>query len=376
MNDHRNASVEIDRAAMSDLVDLLRENGYRVIGPTVREGAIVLADLESADQLPWGWGVEVGPGTYRLRRRDDGAAFGHSTGPQSWKQYLLPSREKLWEADRADGFVPVEPVRERPRYAFLGVRPCDLRSIQILDRVLTGGRHTDENYASRRYDLFTVVVECTEPGDVCFCASMGTGPHAGPGFDLAMVELTGANRHVFVATAGSDRGAEVLASLPQRPAGASLEAAARSAVDDAANRMGRAMPDTDLHRLLADNRDSARWDDVAERCLSCANCTLVCPTCFCTSTEEVTDLSGDHTERWQRWDSCFDLQYSYIHGGSVRASPRSRYRQWISHKLSTWYDQFDSSGCVGCGRCIAWCPVGIDITAEATALHADEEAPS
>lgn len=373
MNARVPAPIEIDRPGLASLVEKLRTDGYRVIGPTLRDDAIVLAELETADQLPWGWGVDVGPGTYRLRRRDDDAAFGHSSGPQSWKQFLHPPRDQLWSAERSAGFTPVEPEREYPRYAFLGVRPCDLRSIQILDRVLAGGQHVDAGYASRRYDLFVVVVECVEPGATCFCASMGTGPQASPGYDVAMVELVDDDRHRFVATAGSQRGTDVLATLPHRAADTEVVDAARAAVAEAADRMGRAMPDTDLRRLLAENRDSPRWDDIADRCLTCGNCTLVCPTCFCTTTEEVTDLSGDHTERWRRWDSCFDLQFTNLHGGPVRSSTQSRYRQWISHKLSTWHDQFDSSGCVGCGRCISWCPVGIDITAEAAALYETSE---
>lgn len=365
-------AVELDRPGLGALVEQLKLAGYLVVGPTVRDNAIVLAELDSADELPWGWDVDAGPGTYRLRPRADGGAFGHSAGPQSWKRYLHPPREQLWSADRADGFVPVEPRRETPRYAFLGVRPCDLRSIQILDTVLTGGGHADEGYASRRADLFVVAVECTEPGATCFCASMGTGPGASSGYDLAIVELAGeSGESTFVVTAGSAAGARMLADVPHRPADAATVSSARDAVNAAAGRMGRSMPDTDLRRLLADSRDSTHWDDVAQRCLTCGNCTLVCPTCFCTTTEELTDLAGDHTERWQRWDSCFDLQFTNLHGGSVRSSTASRYRQWISHKLSTWHDQFGGSGCVGCGRCIVWCPVGIDITAEATALYDD-----
>jgi formate hydrogenlyase subunit 6/NADH:ubiquinone oxidoreductase subunit I len=111
---------------------------------------------------------------------------------------------------------------------------------------------------------------------------------------------------------------------------------------------------------------------VAQRCLACTNCTLVCPTCFCVAVEDTTDLAGDHVERHRRWDSCFTAGHSYVHGGSVHASTASRYRQWMTHKLSTWFDQFGSSGCVGCGRCIAWCPAAIDITEEAAAITGTE----
>ena len=150
-------------------------------------------------------------------------------------------------------------------------------------------------------------------------------------------------------------------------------AAAAASVDRAAQQMGRAMDTHDIRDLLLDNLDHPRWDAVASRCLSCANCTLVCPTCFCSAVEDTTDLSGEEAERARVWDSCFSVDYSYIHGGSVRQSGRSRYRQWMTHKLGTWFDQFGTSGCVGCGRCITWCPVGIDITEEVAAIRATEE---
>ena len=138
--------------------------------------------------------------------------------------------------------------------------------------------------------------------------------------------------------------------------------------------MGRTLDVTDIRDLLARNLENERWDDVATRCLTCGNCTLVCPTCFCLTVEDHTDLTGDHSERTRLWDSCFTLDHSYIHGGSIRPSGRSRYRQWLTHKFGTWHDQFGSSGCVGCGRCIAWCPVGIDVTEELTAIRASEGA--
>ncbi|WP_051301449.1 4Fe-4S dicluster domain-containing protein [Actinomadura rifamycini] len=359
------------------LFDALRRAGYTVVGPTLRDEAIVLAELDSAGDLPHGWGVTLSPGGYRIRRRDDGAAFAHAAGPQSWKPFLHRSRVKLWEADRtADGFTVREPEPERPRLAFLGVRPCDLRAIAIQDRVLLGGDHADPSYAGRRHDNFIVAVNCTEPGGTCFCASMGTGPSAGPGYDLALTELADAGEPRYVVDIGTEAGRTVMDDLRPPPARSEDVERARTEVAAAADRMGRRMPPpAALHDLMATTLDARRWDDVAERCLSCGNCTMVCPTCFCTRVTDTTDLTGDHAERWQLWDSCFDRDYSHLHGGDVRASARSRYRQWLTHKVGTWHDQFGSSGCVGCGRCIVWCPVGIDITEEVAALQ-DEAAAS
>ena len=361
----------LDRDGLSALVQLLGARGHTVIGPTVRDGAVVLDEIASADDLPFGWGTEVEAGRYRLVPRADGAVFAPTAGPQSWKTFLHPQREKLWSADRTpDGRLSVtEENPGQPSYAFLGVRPCDLRAIAIQDRVLAGGRYRDRGYEERRTGAFLVAAECTEPGATCFCVSMGGGPAADAGFDLALTEVLDETGHRFLVRAGSEAGQDVLAHVSHQPADPATEHAARAAVDSARDRMGRAMPPVDLRTLMGQSLEADRWDDVAARCLACGNCTMVCPTCFCTTTEEVTDLTGDHAERWLRWDSCFDVDFSYLHGGPVRSSARSRYRQWLTHKLSTWYEQFGSSGCVGCGRCVTWCPVGIDITEEATALH-------
>ncbi|MBO1334404.1 4Fe-4S dicluster domain-containing protein [Streptomyces sp. VRA16 Mangrove soil] len=362
--------VVLDRSGIDALVAALAAEGRTVVGPTVRDGAVVLAPLDGAADLPWGWGTELEAGRYRLVRRDDAAAFAHTAGPQSWKNFLHPQREKVWDATHeADGSLTVTAARgTQPSYAFFGVRPCDARAIALQDRVLAGGHFKDDGYAERRRGAFLVVVECTEPGATCFCVSMGSGPAADAGFDLALTELADAAGPRYLTRAGSPDGARILDRLPHEKGDPATVERAGTAVDAARDRMGRAMPPLDLRALLAANPDADRWDDVADRCLTCGNCTMVCPTCFCTTTEEVTDLTGDHAERWQRWDSCFDLDFSYLHGGPVRATPRSRYRQWLTHKLSTWHDQFDSTGCVGCGRCITWCPVGIDITEEVTAI--------
>ncbi|WP_338682263.1 4Fe-4S dicluster domain-containing protein [Streptomyces acidiscabies] len=363
----------IDEDGLEVLVATLVAQDRTVVGPTVRDGAIVLAELTSAAELPYGQGVELDAGRYRIAPRADRAVFAHSAGPQSWKSWLHPARERLWSADRTPGgdvtFTPADP--EPPAYAFLGVRPCDLRAIAIQDRVLTGGRYQDTGYGRRRRRALLIAAECTEPGATCFCVSTGGGPAADPGYDLALTEIVDDDGHRFLARVGSEEGARLLDAVPHRRADTVTEATARGAVDAARDRMGRALPAADLRSLLSGNLDAERWDDVAARCLTCGNCTMVCPTCFCVTTEEVTDLTGDHTERWQRWDSCFDLDFSHLHEGPVRASGRSRYRQWLTHKLSTWHDQFDSSGCVGCGRCIAWCPVGIDLTEEVAALDAE-----
>jgi ferredoxin len=352
----------LDTVGLHGLIEELNGRGYRVVGPRLRDNAIMLGELHSVEDLPRGWGVDTAPGLYRLRRRDDDARFGHSAGPQSWKQFLHPPRQRVWSSDDE-----AEPQDDAP-YAFFGVRGCDLAAIRTLDGVLARPDYPDGSYVGRRRQIFVVAVNCTEPGGLCFCASMGTGPAAGPGYDLALTERVDGDSVTYMVEVGSAAGTEVLAAVAHREASSAEVDGARAAVAEAAHHMGRAMPEGDLRALLAASRTSPHWQEVASRCLTCGNCTMVCPTCFCTSTEDVTDLTGGHAERWLNWASCFELDFTFVHEGSVRQSGESRYRHWLTHKLGTWHDQFGTSGCVGCGRCIAWCPTGIDITEEMTTL--------
>jgi ferredoxin len=352
------------------LLNALQRRGYTCIGPTVRDGAIVYEEIRSQHDLPIGQTDEQEGGTYRLHRRDDDARFGYTVGPQSWKRYLFPPSTLLLKAHRTpDGFSAEAPAEPPPRYAFIGVRACDLHAIEVQDRTFLNGPYTDPTYKARREAAFIVVVNCGQAARTCFCVSMNTGPKADSGYDLALTEILEDGRHEFLVEAGSSRGEEVVNELSTRPAGESDDSAARRMVNRAVEQMGRSMDTAGIKELLYRNMDNPRWENVALRCLSCANCTMVCPTCFCSTVEDVTDLTGDHTERWRRWDSCFTASHSYIHGGSVRSTTLSRYRQWMTHKLATWIDQFQVSGCVGCGRCITWCPVGIDITEEVRAIR-------
>ena len=354
------------------LLNALASRGYRIVGPTVRDGAIVYDEIHSASDLPEGWTDRQDGGTYRLESRNDAALFGYTVGPHSWKKFLFPPRTRLWQADRQpQGFtLRPEPIDDAP-YAFLGVRSCELHAIAIQDKVFMD---TDPLYRAHRERAFLIAVNCGQAGGTCFCVSMKTGPRAESGFDIALTEILEDGRHAFTVEAGSERGRDIIQALPTEEAGAAdLEASARC-TERAVQQMGRSMDVKGVPELLARNLEHPRWDEVASRCLACANCTMACPTCFCSTVEDTTDLTGDHAERWRSWDSCFTIDFSHVHGGSVRTSTKARYRQWLTHKLSTWHDQFGTSGCVGCGRCITWCPVAIDLTQEVAAIRESEGA--
>ena len=365
----------LERTEFPRLLGALVARGYRLLGPTVRDGAIIFDDITGEADLPIGWTDEQDGGKYRLKPRNDAALFGYAVGPHSWKKFLFPPNVRLWSARRANGGFALESTEEETqKLAFIGVRACDLAAIGVQDRVFMGA-FVDPIYKARREGAFILAVNCGTASGTCFCVSMKTGPKARAGFDLALTEIIEAGRHYFVVEAGSDAGAEILGELALRRADSLEQHAAEAVVENTAAHMGRSMDASDVKDLLYANYEHPRWDNVASRCLTCANCTMVCPTCFCSTVEDVTDLTGDHAERWRKWDSCFTMDFSYIAGGSVRPSTRSRYRQWMTHKLATWHDQFGTSGCVGCGRCITWCPVAIDITEEVRAIRgsADSE---
>ena len=357
------------------LIEALAAGGYPVLGPTVRDDAIIYDELARITDLPAGWTDHQEAGRYRLERRGDSAYFGFAVGPHSWKRFLHPPVESLWTMRQGDDGVRISSAATTaPKFAFLGVRSCELHAIAIQDRVLRDGQFQDTAYAMRRQDAFIVAVNCGQAGGTCFCVSMQTGPKAHSGFDLALTELLDGDSHQFLVDVGSRAGAELLERVPHRPATQAEGAAAAAVVARTAGQMGRSLNTDGIKELLQGNPEHPRWDQVAERCLTCGNCTMVCPTCFCTTVEDHSDLTGLSAERVRKWDSCFTMDFSYLHGGGVRTTARGRYRQWMTHKLASWFDQFGTSGCVGCGRCITWCPVGIDITEEAAAIRANPNA--
>ena len=368
---HVDEVVVIEREQLQQLLVTLQEKGYTVIGPTVRDQAIVYDTVTSLKDLPVGYTDEQDGGSYRLKRRADEALFGYAVGPQSWKHFLFPPRLRLWQARRQqyDFQVEQEPQAEQ-HYAFLGVRACELHAIAIQDRVFLRSDYAKPHYQSRRRNLFMIAVNCGHAGGTCFCVSMQTGPKATADFDLALTEILTPERHFFVMQIGSEAGAAMLQDIPCTLASSEERMQAEEVVERTAHQMGRQMETDEIKETLYRNLEHPRWQEVASRCLTCGNCTMVCPTCFCTAVEDVTDLTGTTTERWRRWDSCFTMDFSHLTGGSVRPSASSRYRQWMTHKLASWIDQFGTSGCVGCGRCITWCPVGIDITEEMRAIRA------
>lgn len=358
-------------AAVESLLQKLRESGYDLVGPTLRDETIVYDFVTGSADLPVGWTDRQDAAEYRLERRKDHAWFGYVVGPHSWKRFVYPPRHSL-VAVRRNGSSLTATIDDTPpkKLAFVGCRPCDIHALDRLDGVLAQGEFADRGYCRRRSDNFVIAVNCTKPGGTCFCASMGTGPSADHGFDLCLTELIDRKQHLFAVAVGSELGKKYLDTVDWQQASEPQQELVAQLISKAASQMGRSLDTDGLKDCLQANAENRHWQAVANRCLTCGNCTLVCPTCFCSTVEDSTSLDGSEAERTRRWDSCFTLDFSYVHGGSVRTDPAARYRHWITHKLANWYDQFGACGCVGCGRCITWCPVGIDITEEARAVCA------
>ncbi len=350
---------------------LLQNEGYKVLGPKIQNDVIILDTLTSSKDLPIGWMDEQSPGHYRLKKREDGALFGYNLGPHSWKQFLFPAKEKLFTAKKIEsGFVILEEsTLPAEKMAFIGVRACELAAIHIQDRVFCQKPDSYPQYQKRKDSLFIVAVNCTRSVDTCFCTSMGSGPRCEKGFDISLTEVITKYEHHFIVEIGSKKGKTLIDKLHLAIAEEKQKKAAHRLIEDLIATMLCTLDPMKVHDTLMKSWDCKRWDDVAKRCVGCANCTLVCPTCFCSDTKEKVSLDGSTTERWQLWESCFNLSHSQLHSGSIRQSSLSRYRQWLTHKFGTWWEQFGLSGCVGCGRCITWCPVGIDVKEELKALE-------
>ncbi|HJK93647.1 MAG TPA: 4Fe-4S dicluster domain-containing protein [Polyangiaceae bacterium LLY-WYZ-15_(1-7)] len=372
----------LPKAALGALIARLGQT-HTVRGPRVRDGAIVFGEVEAAEDLPRGWTDAQGPGRYRLEREGEAVFEGYVVGPDSPKRAHFPAREVLYTAERrADGKVGFAPVEATPgRTAWLGVRACDLAAERVRGAVFEAGG--EPRPAARGREDLRVAVSCTKPGELCFCASTGTGPRAGEGADLVLTE----REDDFLIEAPSEAGKAVLADLPVEPAEEGAEAWLDAAMEAAEGAMGRAVEMDGLPEKLLGRLDHPRWDEVAERCLACGNCTSVCPTCFCSTTESpvaisatgigtveggAVEVGAGEAAQVRLWDSCFTEEHAYMHGGTLRPTVKARYRQWLTHKVGSWVAQFGTSGCVGCGRCIAWCPVGIDLTEEIAALREGE----
>ena len=359
----------LPRSQFDTLIDTLASMGAQCLGPTVQDGAIVYAPVISSAAFPQGIHDQQSPGNYKLTRDNDSRWFAWANGPQALKPLLFTPEEKLWQVERdKSGRLEFHPCVSPPQLtAIIGVRACDLAALALQNKHFLAGIETDQAYASRYQQMIVIAVNCTHPAATCFCHATGDGPTATEHYDILLDELD----EGFAVKIGSIKGKEIVENLSLQPLTDSQLMAIDTAHAAARQQLTRGLPNTDIPELLFNQQESKHWYSIGEKCLSCGNCTAVCPTCFCHHTIEQAALDGTHSERLRQWNSCFSQRHSYIHGITLRQETHLRYRQWLTHKFASWVQQYGRSGCVGCGRCISWCPVGIDITEELQLLAED-----
>lgn len=352
---------------LNKIIYNLQERGYTTIGPTLQNGAIVYSEIFDLSDLPIGITDSQRPGYYRTYKSESNAIFNYIVGTQSIKRFLYPPIQKLFSAKLTEKKIEIQQLdKPSKKYAFIGIRACELEAVKIHDRIFTKGDFKNSYYTSLRQNSLFIAVNCSKAEKNCFCTSMNTGPEVRSDYDLLLTEINQNGSHYFLLEVGSEKGEDIINELNFADAQENEINEKYKVIENTKSQIEKILKTDGLKDALLKSFESPVWDDVAKRCLACGNCTMVCPTCFCMTVEDFTDLGRTSAERIQKWDSCFTLEFSYIHGGSIRVSVGSRYRQWLTHKFASWHEQFGSSGCVGCGRCITWCPVGIDVTEEAT----------
>jgi len=351
------------------LIQALRDHGYAVLGPQVRDKAIVYEHIDKPEQFPIGVSDTQAPGQYILNETPNGNWFAWANGPQALKPLVFASQERLWSAHRSDSHdIQFEQtLPDVTPTAIIGVRACDLAALKIQDQHFLEQTYQDPYYQKRRQALLLIAVNCSHPASTCFCVATGDGPEARAHYDLVLTELADG----FLVLPGSDKGQTICASLDLEPMTASQQQQQQTQLTQAIEQQKRSLPEVELQCKLLNALEHPHWDDIAKRCLACGNCTAVCPTCFCHSEHDQPATSLSSTEHVRQWDSCFNHEHSYIHGIVIRSESKTRYRQWLTHKFASWHEQYGRSGCVGCGRCISWCPVGIDVTTELAVLCGD-----
>ncbi len=348
------------------LLTALHKLGAHCVGPTVMDDSIHYTTLTSSTQLPQQVHDHQGPGHYRLSTSTESRWFAWANGAQALKPLVFVPQEILWRSERdSEGNLQFSNSKQEPPLtAVIGVRACDLAALALQDQHFLDGLEQDSAYARRRQQLILIAVNCTHPSANCFCHSSGDGPEVKQDYDLLLDELDDG----FAVRSASPMGEKICQQLQ-------LEALTNSQQDEikhanlrAIEQQTKHLPEGNLEQALKNLQGSGRWQQIAERCLSCGNCTAVCPSCFCHSQHDEPAANSMSSAHIRQWDSCFSHGHSYIHGMVIHNETRFRYRQWLTHKFSGWFEQYGRSGCVGCGRCITWCPVGIDVTEELHAL--------
>lgn len=320
----------IKKSELNGLLDKLTEE-YRVYAPVEKGDNILFEQIGAGSEVKLG-----------------------ATTKKPVKEILFPQSEELYNYSvDAEGLKVNNKLDDTKTVAF-GIRPCDARSMMLLDNVFHNDQYQDVYYLTKRNNTIIVSLGCNEPESTCFCTSVAGGPFNTDGSDVVLTDIG----EVYVAEAVTDQGKEFLSKMGLEAADAEAKEAVEKA--KAAAVVASEVDITGIKEKLDDMFSSAYWDKLHEKCLGCAACTYLCPTCHCFDiADEAKDCSGC---RVRNWDSCmFPLFTLHGSGHNPRNSGKERWRQRLMHKFNYFVDRYNATACVGCGRCIKNCPVNLDI---------------
>ncbi len=330
-------------------LDSLRDQ-FTLIGPVTDDGQTEFRRIDSVRQLDMAY---------------------QSTMLSPGKVYLYKPREELFRFS-LDGDLEIrEPRADDERRVIIGLHSCDTKAVLYLDKTFLGAFH-DPRYEARRNNTVIIELNCETAGKNCFCSSMGTGPylHAETGYDMQLTDF-GSEYLVELKT---DRARSMFTVDDVRPAGRDEFVTKQEKEQRVSATFTKRIDTKGLDVLLRKNSQHRVWRITAEEaCLSCSNCVMVCPTCFCYDITDEVSMDRKSARRLRQWDACQDAHFAEVHGGNFRGRRTARLRQFVTHKLAQT-NQYGVYATVGCGRCITWCPTGIDLTEIAKEVQRSESA--
>jgi ferredoxin len=326
----------ISKERVAELINGLMEDSS-VIAPVYVGEQAFFRPITSPDQIRWD--------------------FANTT--VSPTEYLLPQSEALLHFERRGSEVNLTYELDETKRTIIGIRPCDVHSLRMLDRVFEGN-YPDPYYLTRRKNTTLIALMCAEPGESCFCSSFGTGPDLdeAAGADMLFVDLD----DVFLVKAFSAHGEALVEHFSSlfAPATDVHEQAVEEVRTSALNNMARHLDTEGLSETLGSMFDSPYWEKISRKCLACGACTYLCPVCYCFDVSET--CSRDSGTRTRCWDACTYRSFAMLSGGhNPRPSIAEGYRQKMYHKFNYAVQRYHEQLCVGCGRCLDSCPVHLDI---------------
>ena len=298
-----------------------------------------------------------GVSAYKKIDQPEEVDLSHSNSQKAAKEVFFPQSEVMLQCEKTEKLNRVTSVEEvRRERILLGARPCDLQAISILDPVFMGKEYTDVYYLKKRETTLIIGFACDQPRSTCFCSSVGGGPFIRTGSDLFFIDLGDAYLIEFI----TKKGGALRDNRLLKEADAKDLSLAHGIEKKAREKLNSYLPVEGIEKSLDRIMEGPFWDRIHEKCIGCGVCTFLCPTCHCFDiADEAVNNKG---RRVRNWDSCLFPLYSLeTSGHNPRPTGRERTRQRLMHKFNYYPKNFGRIACVGCGRCIAYCPVNFDI---------------